>query len=144
MTRQARIVSLLLLASPTLQAQPPPVEGDVAADAADDDDDDDDDDDPPVVLAQPQPQARSIRPLVIGGALGAVLGGVAGGTVTFVAFQSAIQRGMAASGCQAEECEGYGLAMIYYTIPVTAVGAGLCAAGGAAAGVVATQFLIRE
>ena len=140
------MVLLLVLVSPTLWAQPPPIEGDVAAvdDDAEEDDDDDDDDEPPLVLATPQPQARNIRPLVIGGALGAVLGGVAGGAVTFVAFQSAIQRGMAASGCQAEECEGYGLAAFFYTIPVTAVGAGLCAAGGAAIGVGVTHLLTRE
>jgi hypothetical protein len=142
--RQIQMVLLLVLVSSTLWAQPPPpVEGDVAA-VDDDAEDDDDDDEPPLVLATPQPQARNIRPLVIGGALGAVLGGVAGGAVTFVAFQSAIQRGMAASGCQAEECEGYGLAAFFYTIPVTAVGAGLCAAGGAAIGVGVTHLLTRE
>lgn len=140
------MVLLVLLASPTLWAQPPLAAGDVATVDDAEGDDDDDDDEPPVVLATPEPppQGRNFRPLVIGGALGAVLGGVAGGAVTFVAFQSAIQSSMAASGCQAEECEGYGLAVIFYTIPVTAVGAGLCAAGGAAIGVGVTHLLTRE
>lgn len=61
---------------------------------------------------------------------GAIVGGIAGGLIAPLVSILLIRTGQEASGCQAEECEAFGLA--YFSVPLLAVPVG--AAGGALIG----------
>lgn len=95
----------------------------------------------PAVSASADPHEKDWRPIILGAGAGGLVGAVAAGTGTFLVFTTSVTQAAERSGCQAEECEGYGLQYFLVTPIVTVLGATAGGAVGALGGGAIAQAL---
>jgi hypothetical protein len=95
----------------------------------------------PAVSAPADPNEKDWRPVILGAGVGGLVGAVAAGTGTFLVFTTSVTQAAERSGCQAEECEGYGLQYFLVTPIVTVLGATAGGVVGALGGGAIAQAL---